>query len=147
MNPHGEDFWAYDALTSTVHRFLPTSSFYTVTPCRLVDTRNPPGPFGGPALAGGGDRTFVLAGRCDIPPTATALAVNVTATSSTAPGFLTLHAADAERPVTSNINYAAGSTRANNAHVKLGPGGEVIVQCGQSGGTAHVIIDVVGYHQ
>ena len=30
------------------------------------------------------------------------------------------------RSVTSNINYAAGITRANNAHLKLGPGGDVI---------------------
>jgi hypothetical protein len=29
----------------------PPSDFYTLTPCRLVDTRGPDGPAGGPALA------------------------------------------------------------------------------------------------
>ena len=37
------------------------SRFYTVTPCRVVDTRNSSGPFGGPALAANSDRTFVVA--------------------------------------------------------------------------------------
>ena len=30
--------------------------FYTVTPCRLVDTRNPTGPYGGPSLSANSDR-------------------------------------------------------------------------------------------
>ncbi|MGH9367048.1 MAG: S8 family peptidase, partial [Thermoanaerobaculia bacterium] len=42
-------------------------SFYTVTPCRAVDTRNASGPLGGPALSAGGTRTFALAGQCGIP--------------------------------------------------------------------------------
>ncbi|HYK41079.1 MAG TPA: hypothetical protein VE007_01740, partial [Thermoanaerobaculia bacterium] len=32
--------------------------FYSVTPCRLVDTRNPNGLTGGPALTGQGVRSF-----------------------------------------------------------------------------------------
>jgi hypothetical protein len=147
MNPAGEDFWAYDPSTTMVHRFLPTTRFHTVTPCRMVDTRNAMGPFGGPALAGSGARTFVMGGRCGVPPTATALAANVTVTGSTEAGYLTLHAADVGRPLASSVNYAPNQARANNAHLKLGPGGDVVVFCGQSGGTAHVIIDVVGYYQ
>ncbi len=148
MNPDGEDFWAYDALTTTVHHFLPAASFYTVTPCRLVDTRDAPGPFSGPALTSGAGRTFVLAGRCGIPSTAAVLAANVTVTEPTAPGFLTIYPADAVRPLASNVNYSAGQTRANNAQLKLAPGGDVVVYCEQSGGgTAHVFIDVTGYYQ
>jgi hypothetical protein len=120
---------------------------YTVTPCRLVDTRDAPGLFSGPALVGGAGRTFVLAGRCNIPPTATALAANITVTNATAPGFLTINPADATRPLTSTLNYSANQTRANSAHLKLGPGGDVIVYCGQASGTAHVVIDVSGYYQ
>jgi hypothetical protein len=147
MNPEGEDFWAYDPLTTTVHRFLPAASFHTVTPCRLVDTRDAPGLFGGPSLVSGAGRTFVLAGRCGIPPTATTLAANITVTNATAPGFLTIHPADTARPLTSNLNYSVDQTRANSAQLKLGPDGDVIVYCGQASGTAHVIIDVTGYYQ
>jgi hypothetical protein len=34
--------------------------FFTVTPCRLVDTRLAPGPLGGPALAANTSRVFVV---------------------------------------------------------------------------------------
>jgi hypothetical protein len=70
-----------------------------------------------------------------------------TVTNATAPGFLTINPTDATRPLTSNLNYSADQTRANSAHLKLGPGGDVIVYCGQASGTAHVIIDVSGYYQ
>jgi hypothetical protein len=35
---------------------------YAVTPFRMLDTRNFPGPVGGPALSDGDTRTFVLPG-------------------------------------------------------------------------------------
>ena len=40
----------------------PPLSFYTVTPCRLADTRNANGPLGGPALQAGAVRPFTLTG-------------------------------------------------------------------------------------
>jgi hypothetical protein len=47
--------------------------FYPVTPCRVVDTRNPNGSFGGPSLAGNTSRTFPLpTGACNLPATAQA---------------------------------------------------------------------------
>ena len=55
-------------------------AFYPVTPCRIADTRNPNGPFGGPSLGAGGSRSFVVpSSSCDIPATAQAYALNVTA--------------------------------------------------------------------
>jgi hypothetical protein len=42
--------------------------FSTLTPCRLLDTRDAAGTFGGPALAAGADRVFPLFGRCGMPP-------------------------------------------------------------------------------
>src|SRR5262245_60746169 len=36
--------------------------FIGVTPCRIVDTRGPAGPFGSPSLAAGVPRDFALAG-------------------------------------------------------------------------------------
>ena len=56
------------------------TQFVPLTPCRVVDTRNPNGPFGGPAIAGGTHRDFPLpAGSCDIPSTADRYSLNVTA--------------------------------------------------------------------
>src|SRR5262249_7794479 len=40
----------------------PGANFYTLTPCRVIDTRNPTGPLGGPALVAATDRLFNLAG-------------------------------------------------------------------------------------
>jgi hypothetical protein len=43
------------------------------------------------------------------------------------------------------VNFAAGATRANNAVVKLGAGGDLSVFCMLGSGSAHVIVDVNGY--
>ena len=119
--------------------------YFTVVPCRLVDTRNPAGPRGGPALAAGATRTFDLAAACAIPSTARVLALNVTVTGSTGAGNLRLHSPDELRPGTSTVNFAAGQTRANNAQVRLGSTSAVSVFCSMASGSAHLVLDVVGY--
>ena len=58
------------------------SAFYTVTPCRIVDTRNANGPFGGPALPAMATRDFSMRGNCGISSTARAVSLNVTVTGS-----------------------------------------------------------------
>jgi hypothetical protein len=121
------------------------AGYYTLTPCRVADTRDPAGPYGGPALAAGATRAFVMAGPCAIPAEADAVAVNVTVTQPTAPGYLTLYPLGVARPLASTINYGPGQTRANNAIVQLGSGDSIAVSCGQSSGSTHLIIDVVGY--
>jgi len=123
--------------------------FYTVAPCRLIDTRNPDGPLAGPALQAGAERTFVLAGSCGVPSTAKALAVNVTAVSPTASGLLSLFPADQTVPIASTINFVpAVATRANNAIISLAgdASGGIKVQ-NSSTGTVHLLLDVVGYFQ
>jgi len=42
-------------------------SFYTLTPFRVLDTRNPAGPYGGPSLTSGGVRTFAIRGNAGSP--------------------------------------------------------------------------------
>jgi hypothetical protein len=124
------------------------TGFYTLTPCRILDTRNANGPYGGPALSAGADRTFVLANQCAIPAAARSVAVNVVVTQPTSgPGFLTLYPGGLSLPLVSTINYSAGQTRANNGVVSLGATGAVAVHCGQGAGTAHLVIDVNGYFQ
>jgi hypothetical protein len=121
------------------------AGFYTLVPCRVADTRDSPGPFGGPALEAGTTRTVPMAGRCGIPVEADAVAINLTVTQPTALGHLTVYPSGIPVPLASTINYRAGQTRANNAIVKLGTGDSINLTCGQSTGTTHFIIDVVGY--
>ena len=124
------------------------TGFYTLTPCRVLDTRNPTGAYGGPALSAGAERVFVLAGQCGIPATARSVSANVTVTGSTnGPGYVTVSQGDLASPGSSTMNYSLGQTRANRAVIALGASGEVRVKCGQASGTTDVLIDVNGYFQ
>jgi streptogramin lyase len=126
----------------------PAANFYTVTPCRVIDTRSPAASYGGPALLSEATRVFSMAGQCGIPSGVTAIAVNITVTQPTnGPGFLTLFPAGAARPLTSAINFRAGQTRANNAILPLSGSGGLSVYCQLRGGTTHFILDVTGYFQ
>lgn len=125
----------------------PGASFYTLPPCRLVDTRSPNGPYGGPALAANTDRVFGMAGRCGVPTSARALALNVTVTQPSDPGNLRLYPGDGAATLASAINNRAGGTRANNAIMQLSPAGALGVRCDQAAGSVHAIIDVTGYFE
>jgi streptogramin lyase len=124
----------------------PAALFYTVTPCRVVDTRNATGPLGGPALAANATRLFSVTGVCGVPATARALVANVAVTGGTSAGHLSLYPGGSSLPLVSTINYSAGQTRANNAILELGSG-TLQVRCGQGSGTIHLILDVSGYFQ
>ena len=123
------------------------TGFFSVAPCRIVDTRNAAGALGGPALAANTDRTFAVTGACGIPATAGAISVNLTVTQPSAVGDLRLYPGGTSLPPASSINYAAGQTRANNATVLLGPGGTVSVRCVQASGNVHFLLDVNGYYR
>jgi CSLREA domain-containing protein len=125
----------------------PGTSFYPLTPCRVVDTRNAAGPYGGPALAANVDRTFVIQGQCGVPVGARAAAFNLAVTLSTAGGDLRVVPAGGALPLVSALNWNAGQTRANNAIIQLGAGGDVTVHPDQPSGTVHLIVDVTGYFQ
>src|ERR1017187_929206 len=44
--------------------------FVPITPCRVADTRNPPGDFGGPSITGGTSRDFTIPNSaCGVPST------------------------------------------------------------------------------
>ena len=63
------------------YEFFPDPiEWVSLTPCRLVDTRRPNGPFGGPPLAPGIPRSFAIPNdpNCSIPATALAYSLNVT---------------------------------------------------------------------
>lgn len=128
--------------------YSPGQTFYTLPLCRLLDTRNPNGPLGGPALGGGATRAFALAGHCGIPATAKAVSVNVTVTGTTSGGFLSLFPVDQTFPGTSVVNFAAGATRTNNSVLALsGEGTGTLNIKNGSAAALQVIVDVNGYFQ
>jgi hypothetical protein len=121
--------------------------FHTLPPCRVLDTRNAVGPWGGPILNGGLARTFTLAGRCGIPATARAVSVNVTIVGSSVPGNLRAYPSDIPKPGTSLLNFRAGQVRANNAVLPVAQDGQagIVLRPDMGGGSVHVLVDVNGY--
>jgi glucose/arabinose dehydrogenase len=128
-----------------VHYVAPqarTADYYTVAPCRLLDTRQPTGQ---PALAAGQIRTIQVVGHCAVPSNAAAVSLNIAVVAPTAPGFLELFSAGSVLPPASSLNYVAGQTRANNGIFALSMDGQVDIFLGQASGTSNVIVDVTGY--
>lgn len=119
----------------------------TLTPCRLVDTRNAIGPLGGPSIGAGVERTFLATLACGVPATATALSVNITVVSPTTAGDLRLYAGGGPAPLASVINFSSGQVRANNAILPLSGSHEFSVFSDQPNGTVHLIVDVNGYFE
>ncbi|HEV7516767.1 MAG TPA: DUF5060 domain-containing protein [Thermoanaerobaculia bacterium] len=121
------------------------AGFFTLSPCRLLDTREGPQ---GPALASGERRGVLAAGVCGVPPTARAVAVNLTVTGATGAGYLAGGPGGAPPPFASSLNYAAGQTRSNNAILPLGPDGTLTVAAGIPGqGSVHLILDIDGWFE
>ena len=124
------------------HAPAPPAQFYSLTPCRLLDTRT-----SGQPLAANTDRGFAAIGSCGIPTDARAVSINLTAVDPGDPGHLRLYSWGPP-PASSSLNFVAGRTRGNNAIVSLGPTGEILVRCNMPAGSSaavHLVIDVNGY--
>jgi hypothetical protein len=124
--------------------------FFTLVPCRLVDTRLAPGPLGGPALASGATRTFDLNQSCAVPPTAKALSLNIAVAGPTGNGYVTVGPGGCPAPAVSTINFSPGQTRANNAIATLaadGSGNLIAFAVVAGGGSVDLILDVNGYFE
>jgi hypothetical protein len=128
--------------------FAPTStagsmSFYSATPCRVVDTRGATGAFGGPYLSGGSTRSFAIpSSSCGIPSSAQAYSLNMTVVPHTGLQYLTTWPTGQTQPVVSTLNSLDGSIVANAAIVPAGTGGAVSVYVTND---TDVIIDINGY--
>jgi hypothetical protein len=122
------------------------TDFYTVLPCRLLDTRQTlPGGVGANTV-----HTFAVSGVCGVPVTAKAVVVNVTSFGATAPGTLRLFPAATAAPLADVLHFPTGRTIAGNAMTTLGAGGNAAVQCDMPSGApdfTHVIVDVYGYFE
>jgi subtilase family serine protease len=127
--------------------FLSTSpaplQFVKVTPCRVVDTRNPDGPFGGPILGAGTTRQFdIPQGACNIPSSAVAYSLNVTVVPQITLGYLSIWPSGQPQPVVSTLNSVDGRVKANAAITPAGANGGVSVYVTNE---TQVILDIDGY--
>ena len=118
--------------------------FHPLAPCRIVDTRS--ASLGGPApLAAGVSRSFQVSGACGVPAGVTVVSANVTVTQATASGSVVVHANGTPVPITPQVAFAAGRTRANNAILGLDGAGLVSARAEMASGSVHLIVDVSGY--
>lgn len=145
-------FSAVSIVTASTASAVGPLQFYSVTPCRIVDTRNPANAqgTGGPAMPGSTYRNFPITGYCGIPSTAKAAVLNVTVVQPTFTGHLTIFPYNTPVPFVSTLNYVAGDLAiANGAIIPLtsDPNFNVGVFAGIPQGQLHLILDVTGYFQ
>ncbi|MFE2877129.1 PKD domain-containing protein [Streptomyces roseus] len=128
--------------TGSTHLILDAVGYYAkdgkalftpVVPQRLADTRTTG------KLAPGATTTV-----SGVPANAIGAALNVTATDSTGPGFLTVHGYGGTRPEASSLNTRPGDTVPNHVTTPVGDGGRVTI-ANSWGGSTHVITDLFGY--
>jgi uncharacterized repeat protein (TIGR03803 family) len=154
-NLYGTTYWGGTAdggteFTLPSLTFTPPQLLFTLSPCRLFDTRDASGPAATPPVLGASEtRSLIATGKCGIPAGASALALNVTAVAPRASGVLTLFAGDlAAAPVTNNVSFRSGRTRANNSIVSLAKDGSGTLKVlNDSPGLTDVVVDVSGYYQ
>jgi hypothetical protein len=118
--------------------------FVPITPCRVVDTRNPGGTFGGPELAANSTRAFpIRSGGCSIPANALAYSLNATVVPNAPLGYLTIWPFGLSQPAVSTLN-SDGRIKANAAIVPAGSdaGGSVNVYVTDA---TQLILDIDGY--
>ncbi len=131
---------------STVSVIDPSAKlqFVPLAPCRVVDTRSPDGPLGGPPIQGGASpRPFPLPqGNCNIPANALAYSLNATAVPHGRLGYLTVFSSGlVQAPPTSTLN-SDGRVKANAVIVQAGVSSGVSVYASD---TTDLILDVDGY--
>jgi uncharacterized repeat protein (TIGR03803 family) len=117
--------------------------YVPVTPCRVVDTRNPNGQFGGPPIQGGTYRSFPIpSSACNIPANAASYALNVTVVPNGPLGYLTVWPTGQPQPLVSTLN-SDGRVKANAAIVPAGNDGGSVSAFATN--TTNLILDIAGY--
>ena len=123
-----------------------TGAYTPVPPARLLDTRKRVGVTTTTPIGAAKFVDLQVTGRGGVPASGVgAVALNVTVTGPTSQGYVTLYpTTGATPPTVSSVNFNAGWTGANLVTATLGTGGKVRVF--NAAGSAHVIVDVVGYY-
>jgi hypothetical protein len=121
-----------------------TLAFFPLTPCRVIDTRNQNGDFGGPPLSGGVARSFPVleAAQCNIPSSAQAYSLNFTVVPQSTLGYLTVWPSGQNQPLASTLNDRTGTIVANAAIVPAGTGGAISAYASDN---TNLIADINGY--
>ena len=117
--------------------------FTSIDPVRMLDTR---GRSKVGAIDGSGAPLRLQVTGDVVPAGASAVQMNVTVVDGEAAavgGFVTVYPCDIARPNTSNLNFVNGQTVPNAATVPLAADGSI---CFHVYGRAHLLADVVGYH-
>jgi hypothetical protein len=118
--------------------------FYTLMPCRLLDTRTPEGG-AAPIPSGTVREVNVVAGSCGVPANAMALAINVTEVSATTGGEIAVYSAGPPTGA-ATVSFNPELHRANNAIVLITSDGKLKVKPTLNGaGSTHVVLDIAGY--
>jgi hypothetical protein len=127
--------------------FFPADSSYKpLVPARLLDSRGL-GTIDG-RDAGIGLRPedsvteLLVAGRGKVPIDADAVVLNVTATGTKRPGFVTVWPCGSPMPNASNLNFGTDDTVPNTVIVKVGTAGKV---CLYTDAATHLLADASGY--
>jgi hypothetical protein len=121
--------------------------YYTMTPCRVADTRafaGMTGPFGPPSMAGETARSFpVQSSVCSVPTAAAAYALNITVVPATDYlDYLATWPTGLAQPVASTLNSWDGQVRANAALVPAGTNGAISIYVSDP---TDVLFDISGY--
>jgi LPXTG-site transpeptidase (sortase) family protein len=128
------------AAAATVPTAAPaaTTAFHALPLTRLLDTRATH------RLGAGDVVTVPVAGRGGVAAGAAAVVINVTATGTGGPGFVTAYPSGTERRDTSVLNIeSADQTLANLSTVVLGADGDVAIYSSMA---ADIVVDVFGYY-
>jgi uncharacterized repeat protein (TIGR03803 family) len=117
----------------------PAMQFVPVAGCRLADTRQTHSP-----IQGGTWQSFLVPelGDCNIPASATAYSLNVTAVPQGPLQYLTVWPAGKNQPFVSTMNSPDGRVKANAAIVPAGASRGVNVFATN---TSDVVLDIDGY--
>jgi len=121
--------------------------FYSLTPCRVVDTRNAPGSINSGPNLGTTRRDFAIKGNCGVPTTAKAVSLNIAVTGATAASWLTIWPSGQAPPNTAAINFSQNDWALSNGAIVGVSGGSPDLSVQNANGTVAVIIDVTGYFQ
>jgi predicted secreted Zn-dependent protease len=121
------------------------STYHSLTPTRILDTRNGTG-LSGP-FSSDSARTFLVKGVGGVSGNAKAVTGNLTVTSQTSLGYLFVGPIAVNNPTSSTLNFPVGDDRANGVTVALNGWGTLSITyvAPTLGPIAHVIFDVTGY--
>lgn len=119
-------------------------TFNPLTPIRILDTRNGTGGFPVRRVGPGTAISLQVTGRGGVPAGGvSAVVMNVTATDTAGPGFVTAYPSGSIRPLASNLNYVGGATVPNLVEVAVSGSGQVSLFVG--GAAADLVADVEGW--